>query len=169
MDLLQRAISLSQIYLEIFPDDHVEWTSLGFHHRQKDDLKEAEKIYKKALEIDPNYSRAITGLAFLYRQTREYEKALNLLRRDMVVRPDSPHPWVRMASIQFEMATGVGHKLVAKTKNLEEAIKLMEKAAKFRPSSWGIRQDLALYYWLKGDLEKAIENQQMMEELKRID
>ena len=44
----------------------------------------------------------------------------------------------------------------------------MEKAAKIKPSSWGIRRDLALYYWLRGDLEKAVENQRMMKELKRI-
>ena len=72
------------------------------------------------------------------------------------------------AEIQFEIATGVDHSLSAyKPKNLEEAIKLMEKAAKLTPSSWGVRQDLALYYWLRGDLEKAVENQRMSEELKR--
>jgi len=107
-------------------------------------------------------------LARIYRQDRDYEKAFQMLRRDAELRPESHHPWMRMANIQFEIATGVAHKLIAyKPQNLEEAIKLMEKAAKLTPSSWGIRQDLALYYWLRGDLEKAVENQRMVEELKR--
>jgi len=54
---LMRAISLSQIYLEIIPDDPEEWANLGSHFRSKDELKEAEKCYQRALEIDPNLSR----------------------------------------------------------------------------------------------------------------
>lgn len=167
-ELLMKAISLSQIYLEIIPGDHEEWANLGSHFNSKDDLKEAEKCYQRALEIDPNLSRALTMLAHIYLHDRDYEKALQMLRRDAELRPESHHPWMRMARIQFEIATGVTYSLRSyKNKNLEEAIKLTEKAAKLTPSSWGIRQDLALYYWLRGDLEKAVENQRMVEEIKR--
>ena len=165
---LMKAISLSQIYLEIIPGDHEEWANLGSHFSFKDELKEAKKCYQRALEIDPMSYRALTMLATIYRQDCDYEKALQMLRMAAESEPESHHPWRRMAGIQFEIATGVDHSLSAyKPKNLEEAIKLMEKAAKLTPSSWGIRQDLALYYWLRGDLEKAVENQRMSEELKR--
>jgi len=166
---LMKAISLSQIYLEIVPDDHEEWTNLGFHFLSKDELKEAEKCYKRALEIDSNFIRAVTKLATTYRQDRDYEKAFQILRRSAELQPESNRPWREMAGIEFEIATGLTHNLSSyKSKNLEAAIKMMEKAAKLTPNSWSLRQDLALYYWLRGDIEKAIENRRMMEELKRI-
>ena len=145
-----------------------EWVNLGFHHLSKDELKEAERCYQRALEIDPNFIRALTMLATTYRRGRNYEKALQMLRRRAELETESHHPWMSMANIQFEIATGVVHNMSSyKSKNLEEAIKLMEKAATLMPNSWGIRQYLALYYWIKGDIEKAVENRRMMEELKR--
>jgi len=105
-------------------------------------------------------------LAHIYRKQLNYEKALQMLKRDAELRPESHHPWRSMAEIQFELATcGTHH--VYKPQNLDEAINLMVEAVRRAPDSWSLRQKLALYYWLKGNLEKAVENRRKAEELKK--
>ena len=70
-------------------------------------------------------------LANIYRQDCNYEKAFQMLRRDAELRTESHHPWMSMAKIQFEIATGLAQSLIVyKPKNLEEPLSLWKKQRK---------------------------------------
>lgn len=78
---LQKAIELYETIItqnDIYPNIH---HNLGNTYKQLARYKEAEKEYKKALEIDPNFSFSYYALADLYQITGEGEKLKEVMKK----------------------------------------------------------------------------------------
>jgi tetratricopeptide (TPR) repeat protein len=58
--------------------------NLGYLYSQKKDWPNAEAAYKKALELKPDYSEASMGLAKVYQDSGQADKALALMSRAMI-------------------------------------------------------------------------------------
>jgi len=58
----------------------------------------AEDMYKKALEIDPNHSAALTGLAVILIQNGENEGGINLLERAMEIDENDTRPYLLLTN-----------------------------------------------------------------------
>ncbi|MDJ0840108.1 MAG: serine hydrolase [Acidobacteriota bacterium] len=59
------AIRVFRIACDLYPKSANTWDSLGFGYKMKGDKANAIKYYRKALEIDPKFSSAVSALAQL--------------------------------------------------------------------------------------------------------
>ena len=80
-EMLKKSIEQYQKITELAPTDVDAWVTLGRLQKVGQNSVEAEKAYKKALEIDANNEDALTGLANVYADLGDNKAATELLRR----------------------------------------------------------------------------------------
>src|SRR5262249_6131865 len=105
-------------------------------------FSDAEKEYKRALELDPK-SDAVTGLANLYMRGRRFPEAEEYLRKVVAAQPDFIAAHVQLSRV-----------LAAAGKN-EEAIAELQSCAKTAPRDRSIQRDLADLYSMSGKNAEA--------------
>jgi tetratricopeptide (TPR) repeat protein len=79
-NMLRRAIDQYQKITQLSPRDTEAWLMLARLQKASDNSVEAEKAYKKALEIDPSSEDALTGLALVYADLGDNRRAADLLK-----------------------------------------------------------------------------------------
>jgi tetratricopeptide (TPR) repeat protein len=122
--------------------------TLGYWFHQSFDWKEAEKTYRKAIELNPNQSNVYLWLAILLEAKEEKEEAIKIYDKGSEVNP----VW------DYLMQNKV--RALANGNNQEEAIRLqkhlIEKAA-YDPVVQRSRYiNLSKLYWFFGNKEEAI-------------
>lgn len=78
---LKRAIEQYSKIVELQPDDSDTWLMLGRLQKVAQNSVEAEKAYKKVLEIDADNEDALTGLAVVYADLGDSKRASDLLQK----------------------------------------------------------------------------------------
>jgi tetratricopeptide (TPR) repeat protein len=79
-NMLRRAMDQYQKITTLAPRDIEAWLMLARLQKASDNSVEAEKAYKKALEIDPASEDALTGLALVYADLGDNRRAAELLK-----------------------------------------------------------------------------------------
>ena len=79
-DMLRNAIDQYKKISEIIPKDVDTWIMLGRLEKAAQDNAEAEKAYKKALDIDADNEDALTGLSLVYLDLGNSQAAADTLR-----------------------------------------------------------------------------------------
>jgi tetratricopeptide (TPR) repeat protein len=79
--MLHKAIEQYQKITEQAPADADTWLMLGRLQKIANNSVEAEKSYKKVLQLDPDNEDALTGLAMVYMDLGNTKEATDLLRR----------------------------------------------------------------------------------------
>jgi protein O-GlcNAc transferase len=59
----ENALKYYEVAAEVRPDTALAWTELGFYYFQGQDYNKAADYFKKGLEVDPNYTEALTMYA----------------------------------------------------------------------------------------------------------
>ena len=96
--LFQKAIALDPSYPAPYND-------LGIIREEQDNVKEAEKMYRQALDRNPNYLEAHANLAMLYERMEDKEKAIyHWFKRYQL--GDEHDPWTKRAEERL-MALGM--------------------------------------------------------------
>lgn len=80
-EMLNKTIEQFEKIAELAPNDASNWVTLGRLRKFAQRSAEAEKAYKKALEIDPDNSDAITGLAMVYADLGDTKGAAEMLKK----------------------------------------------------------------------------------------
>lgn len=80
-NMLRRAIEQYKKITDVAPKDMESWLMLGRLEKVAQDSAEAEKAYKKALDLDPDNEDALTGLALVYSDLGDTQGAADLLRK----------------------------------------------------------------------------------------
>ncbi len=80
-DMVKRAIEQYRKVAEKEPADLDTWLMLGRLYKVAQNSVDAEKAYRKALELDPNNEDAMTGLAMVYADLGDNKSAAEMLRR----------------------------------------------------------------------------------------
>jgi tetratricopeptide (TPR) repeat protein len=62
-------------------------TGIAYHQLQ--DLRNAEKYYKKAIKLDPHYAEAVNNLGTVYYAHKSYKKAIKQYRKALRITPNS--------------------------------------------------------------------------------
>lgn len=106
-------------------------------------ILEAEKSYKRLIEIAPNQPQAYTFLASLYSEQGFNNKALPLIQKAIELSPDSGNAYIILARIYL-------HK-----KDYKEAIATFQKAISLAIPNAKLQHELALTIFYAGDLEEA--------------
>lgn len=131
--------------LELAPDLGEAWVARGAQLEHVRDLRNAEKAYRRGLELAPGYATAYQWLGEFYQdQLGEMDKALPLLERATVLDPLSP-------IIQKEYAAGL-----TAVQRLDEAERILTRLLKANPGFAVGHEKLALLRLQRGDLEGAL-------------
>jgi tetratricopeptide (TPR) repeat protein len=107
--------------LEIQPDNHKNWYSLGIALRHLRSYEMAINAYQNALEIAPDFHLAWNGLGNALRDIREYGQALAAYHKAITLAPDFHYAW-----------HGMGNTLRARQEYVA-AIEAYEKAIRIAP------------------------------------
>ena len=131
--------------LELAPDLGEAWVARGAQLERALDLRNAEKAYRRGLELAPGYATAYQWLGEFYQdQLGEMDKALPLLERATVLDPLSP-------IIQKEYAAGL-----TAVQRLDEAERILTRVLDANPGFAVGHEKLALLRLQRGDLEGGL-------------
>lgn len=80
-DMLRAAIAQHEKISEKAPDDFENWLMLGRLQKLASNSLASEAAYQKALDLNPDSEEGLTGLALVYRDQGQNDKASLLLKR----------------------------------------------------------------------------------------
>ena len=119
-------------------------TTLGINGPQKGNAKQ---LYDWALHLCPNHAGAITGLANMAAEAKQFDEADRLFKRAFKLAPSDPDAMVNMSAISQRCG------------RLEESLELADKALAMEPESIrALRQKVATLR----DLESYAESQEVI-------
>jgi tetratricopeptide (TPR) repeat protein len=174
--MVKRAIEQYQKIVDKEPKDVDSWLMLGRLQKISQNSLEAEKAYKKVLELDANNEDAMTGLAMVYSDLGDTKQATELLRRAAEKNPN-PRSLTTLASAYEQLKD---YALAAETlkraldqnqgnveieralaqdllfgDQLDEALKLYQKLAEDDPKDVQSQLRISQIYRQKRDFRNA--------------
>ncbi len=142
-EMLRKAIEQYQKIVEIQPKDADSWLFLGRLQRAARNSLEAEKDYRKALELSPDSEEAMTGLAMLYADLGDTKRAIEMLKQ-VADRSPSQSSLTTLAQAYENM------------RDYANAALILRKAVELDPSDLDIKRGLAQDLILANRLDEAI-------------
>ena len=93
---------LDQLVAAYPGDERAHFNLAGYHFGQQEFPKAIEH-YKKATELDPNYSSAYNLLGYAYRQNADYPNAESAFKKYIELIPKDPNPYDSYAELLLKM------------------------------------------------------------------
>ena len=112
-------------------------------HLEKGEFDQAEKNYKKALEIDPQDSSAVIGLSNLADRTGNTDQALQYLTKAISANPEDQSILLRYARLSI------------KVEKIDEAKQTLMNMIEKDPSNLDAKKLLGIVYNDEGQIEEA--------------
>jgi tetratricopeptide (TPR) repeat protein len=143
------AITQLKTLLEAAPDDMRGYLALGGVYASKEDYKSAAELYDKAVARLPNptvenwsifYQRGIA-----YERLKQWPKAEPNFRKALELFPNQP-----------QVMNYLGYSWVDMNMNLDEGLKMIQKAVDLRPSDGYIVDSLGWAHYRLGKYEDAV-------------
>jgi predicted AlkP superfamily phosphohydrolase/phosphomutase/tetratricopeptide (TPR) repeat protein len=122
---------------------HHNW--MGLIHEWKRETAAAEKEFRRAMELDPDYAATMANLGALYGRTGRLQEAVAILERAIAKDPDNPEAWVNLGAARGRMG------------RFREAIEALETARGKGVRTTTLYNALALAYFQDGRRDKAME------------
>ena len=111
---------------------------------RRDEPERAIALYKRALELDPTWTRPINEMAITYGDMGEYEKSLEALKKLASLTPEDPNVYETMGHTLFQMG------------KIDQAIDSFKKALAIKPDfAWSL-SSVAYTYAFKEDYGQAL-------------
>lgn len=98
-----------------------ELNDFGVVYEQAGNLREAERVYKKALAKDPANPVTASNLANIYYQQRKFDKAANCYRKALAICPEYVPALNNLANVQIETRD-----YASAEENLKKALELAQ-------------------------------------------
>jgi tetratricopeptide (TPR) repeat protein len=86
-----------------YPNDERAHFNLGGYHFGQQNMPQAIEHYKKATELNPNYSGAFNILGYAYRQNADYANAELAFKKYIELIPNDPNPYDSYAELLLKM------------------------------------------------------------------
>ncbi len=152
-EYLKKAIEQFEKIGEKSPKDPQTWLMLGRLHKVAQNSPEAEKAFKKALEIDPENEEILTGLAMTYADVGDTKAAADLLKRATEKNP-SPRTLAALAAAYEQL------------RDYPSAAAALRKALELSPQNGEIKRGLAQNLLFAEKYDEALDlfNQLVAEE-----
>jgi tetratricopeptide (TPR) repeat protein len=119
--------------------------------------EEVELVFKRAIELNPDYAPAHESYAYFLSTLRRHEEALFEIKRAQDLDP-----------LSVIISTDVGWMLGA-AQQYDEAIQQLLKTVQMDPNSMRAHQHLVIFYEHEGKFEEAITEDRRVSELNGID
>jgi len=145
---LQKAIALRPDYTEAY-------FNLGYCHQMLGNLKEAEKHYSDALATDSNFTQAYSNLGEVYLQMKDFSKAVDMNKKIMKIAPESDLAYINLGKIYLTQGDTL------------QSMSNFEIAAEKSPNNINLLRNLAAFYERKGNKEKSVYYNSLIEKQNR--
>jgi tetratricopeptide (TPR) repeat protein len=122
---------------------HHNW--MGLVHEWKRELPQAEKEFKRAMELDPDYAATMANLGALYGRNGRLREAVEVLTRAVRKDPENVESWVNLGAAQGRLGRS------------REAIEALETARRKGVRTTTLFNALGLAYLQDRRRDKAIE------------
>jgi serine/threonine protein kinase/Tfp pilus assembly protein PilF len=139
----EKRLNILEKMAERFPREKYVFMDLGWYYRGRKEYTTAISEFNRALELDPNYAEIYNGLAYLYGDMKQFDKADECLRSYSNLVPGDANPYDSMA--EFYLRTG----------RIEKAIDKYKEALEVKPD-FGSEKLLGWLYATKEDYLAAI-------------
>jgi Tfp pilus assembly protein PilF len=103
----------------------------------------AEMHYDRALAHDPSSERALFGKAALLARTGRFKESAALYEKGLNEHPDAYEARTRYGLVLYTMG------------RMEDALRQYERVVAQAPEYGDVHQNLSIYYWKQGDLDRA--------------
>ena len=141
--MLKNALEQFTKIVELEPKDVDSWSMLGRLHQMGGNSVEAEKAYRKALEIDKDDEDALTGLAFVYGGLGDNKRSTELLERVVTKTP----------SMRTLMALAQGYEQM---RDYKLAAETLRRAVQMSPGNTEVRKFFAQSLLASEQLDEAL-------------
>jgi len=148
-DMLHRATEQYQKITEKDPKDVESWVILGRLYRVAHNSGDAENAYNAALKVEPDNEDALTGLAILYSELGDTQKAIEKLKAVTDKNP-SENTLVALASAYEQL------------KDFKSAAEVLERALSNSSDGTRIRKMLAQDLYFSGQNDEALKLYQQL-------
>jgi tetratricopeptide (TPR) repeat protein len=142
-DMLRRATEQYQKITEKDPKDVESWVILGRLYRVANNSTDSEKAYNAALKVEPDNEDALTGLAILYSELGDTQRAIEKLKSVTDKNP-SENTLIALASAYEQV------------KDFKSAAEVLNKALSAGGDSVRIRKMLAQDLYFSGQNDEAL-------------
>lgn len=126
-----------------YPNDERAQFNLGGYHFGQQEFSQAIEHYKKATELNPNFSNAFNLLGYAYRQNEDYASAEEAFKKYIVLIPKDPNPYDSYAELLLKMG------------RFDESIRQYQKALAVEPNFINSHQGIAANLMYQGKAELA--------------
>ena len=147
---LVKMVKAEEPYREIisrYPDEKGAYLELGdIQLYILANCSAAIPFYEKALELDPHFGRAVSGLGYAHLWLENYEQAKILFEKDVSLRPNDPVPHIHLGELYEEQ------------KEYDRALKEYQIALELKPDFIIAYKVIGIIYLKKKEYEKARAN-----------
>src|SRR5437660_847148 len=140
-----RAVKAAQVASGLMPQSAQPWGVLGTIHVARGDLKRAEAMYAKAVEVDPSFGPGRVALGHVYNIEKKPQEALAEYETALRTNPKY------VPALRAKIAT------LVEQKRIDEALGVVQVALKDDPKNAELITILASLYDKKGDRKKTEE------------
>ena len=108
------------------PETAVLMNKIGIAYHQLTDRNDAEKYYRLAVKLDPNYTEAMNNLGTIYYSRQSYRRAINQYKKVLRIKPETASTLANLGSAyfarkQYELASENYQKALAIDPNVFES------------------------------------------------
>jgi tetratricopeptide (TPR) repeat protein len=129
--------------LEKYPSSAILYNMEGAVEASNGDSKKAIASYSKAIQLRPDYHKAMDNCGKLYFENGQFEKALELFQRSILIHPENENALLGLALIS------------AQENRLSDAINYYLRIIKLSPSHERALHDIGAIYLIEGDYDTA--------------
>ena len=140
---LKKSMQSFEIAQNADPDSAPSYFYKGLIYSKINKYDKAEDNFKKALDIESNYINALTELASIYKERKDFPNLLSCLTRSMEIAP---------ASFHLSLSLGVAN---VETDDMEAAKKHFEEAFRLARNDKGKYKELLAAYIDAGLIDEA--------------
>jgi tetratricopeptide (TPR) repeat protein len=143
-DMLKRATEQYEKITQKDPKDADSWVMLGRLYRLSNNSVDSEKAYNTALKAEPDNEDALTGLAQLYADLGDTQRAIDKLKAATEKNPSE--------NTLLALATAYENQ-----HDYKNAAAVLERAVEASPDSRRLHRELADALFFSGQYDKALE------------
>jgi tetratricopeptide (TPR) repeat protein len=140
-----------------YPNDERAHFNLAGYLFGQQDYPQAIEHYKKATELDPNYSTAYNLLGYAYRQSGDYASAEKAFQKYIELIPKDPNPYDSYAELLLKMG------------RFDDSIAQYRKALEISPNFLNAHQGIAMDLLYQGKSDQAAAELQNIAQKARTD
>jgi tetratricopeptide (TPR) repeat protein len=107
--------------VERWPDNAEAWFNLGFIHETRDDLANAERCFRRAVQLNAKIDRAWYGLGLTLIRGGKLAEAVEALKKNIELQPFSPYGYYQLGMTYHHLG------------RREEALRIEDKLRNFEP------------------------------------